>query len=53
MAKKYNIYLGRKKVRTRLSPSDSKRVAGALRVGQHVKKMQGLKTQKVRRKIVK
>ena len=50
MAKKYNVYLGRKKVRTCLSDKDSKMVAGSLRAGQAIKKLQGKKTLKVKRK---
>ena len=50
MAKKYNVYLGGKKVRSCLSDKDSKLVAGSLRGGQAIKKLQGKKTLKVTRK---
>lgn len=49
MAKRYDVFLGKKKVRSCLSDKDSRMVAESLRGGQAIKKLRGMKTQSVRR----
>ena len=53
MEKKYDVFLGKKKVRSCLRSKDSKMVAGSLRAGQAIKKLQGKKVKKVKRSMSK